>query len=420
MRLSARVVLGFVTALLTVCATATAASASSTDSPFAGKRLWVNPNTTASTAAAKNPSTVNSFLAGVAQATWLTPDTPTSQLSASVRQMTNAAANSGTYPVFVLYAIPGRDCGNYSAGGFSTDAQYRAWVDQAAAGIGNQPAVVIVEPDALTIPPVVIDGRHYGNCSQMTDAQISARYANLKYAVTTLASHANTAVYLDAGHSRWWYDGVPTPDFWTFLPGEIAWRLQQSGIEKARGFSLNISAYFTTASQETYGEALSTRLGGKHYVIDTSRNGTGPHPQEWWCNPPGRALGVLPSAQTAAAHNDATLWVKHPGESDGFCTEHPESTTSVPSGWWDQTDADELYRNAGPSVTTPVNPTPPASTPTPTPTPTRTATPTPTTPTPTPTPTPTRTATPTPTPTPAPTPPSDDFWAWVFRWFFGG
>ena len=43
----------------------------------------------------------------------------------------------------------------------------------------------------------------------------------------------------------------------------------------------------------------------KHFVIDTSRNGQGPwtptasYPDtQDWCNPPGRGLGLLPTADT--------------------------------------------------------------------------------------------------------------------------
>jgi endoglucanase len=61
--------------------------------------------------------------------------------------------------------------------------------------------------------------------------------------------------------------------------------------------------------------------GGSHYVIDTSRNGSGPvddSPMNW-CNPPGRALGVAPTTDTAGEHADAYLWIKRVGESDGSC-----------------------------------------------------------------------------------------------------
>jgi endoglucanase len=76
-----------------------------------------------------------------------------------------------------------------------------------------------------------------------------------------------------------------------------------------------------------------------HFVIDTSRNGRGPldttpygaapynqsaatvkklHDGNW-CNPPGAGLGVRPTANLGGGLQDANLWVKVPGESDGQC-----------------------------------------------------------------------------------------------------
>jgi endoglucanase len=76
-------------------------------------------------------------------------------------------------------------------------------------------------------------------------------------------------------------------------------------------------------------------------VIDTSRNGQGPwtptvsypDPQDW-CNPPGRDLGVLPTANNGLTLLDAYLWLMLPGESDGECTRGfgPAGTT-VDSEW---------------------------------------------------------------------------------------
>jgi endoglucanase len=102
---------------------------------------------------------------------------------------------------------------------------------------------------------------------------------------------------------------------------EIANRLNQVGVEHARGFSLNTSNFFTTDEEIGYGEAVSALTKGAHYVIDTSRNGAGPAPDGPlnWCNPSGRALGVPPTTATAGAHADAYLWVKRPGDSDGAC-----------------------------------------------------------------------------------------------------
>jgi endoglucanase len=82
-----------------------------------------------------------------------------------------------------------------------------------------------------------------------------------------------------------------------------------------------------------YGKELSALVGGKHFVIDTSRNGNGPYeegdPARRWCNPPGRALGETPTTRTAGPLVDAYLWVKRPGESDGECRGGPKA-----GQWW--------------------------------------------------------------------------------------
>ena len=124
--------------------------------------------------------------------------------------------------------------------------------------------------------------------------------------------------------------------------------LKQAGIEEADGFSLNVSNYKATETEIKYGKEISKRLGGKHFVIDTSRNGNGPPVEECknadgeacWCNPPGRALGTPPTTETADPLVDAYLWLKKPGESDGKCNGGPKA------GMFWQERALELARNA--------------------------------------------------------------------------
>lgn len=135
-----------------------------------------------------------------------------------------------------------------------------------------------------------------------------------------LKSHTGTRAYVDAGHPGWITD----------LPW-LARALNQAGISRADGFSLNVSNFHTTPTVLTYARRLSNALGGTpHFVIDTSRNGNGPYAgPDAWCNPPGRALGVPPTADTGEADVDAYLWIKRPGESDGVCRGGPGAGV-----WW--------------------------------------------------------------------------------------
>ena len=168
--------------------------------------------------------------------------------------------------------------------------------------IGSRKAVIILEPDALGL-----------DCLQNDNT-----YSLLRFAIQTLQAHAQTAVYVEA--STW------------VQPDTMASRLQNVGIDKAQGFAINIAGFDTTDKMAQYGNSVSGKVGGKHFVIDTSRNGNGPYDpsqSQPWCNPPDRALGQKPTAATGNAAVDAYLWVKVPGESDGTCRGGPAA-----GQWW--------------------------------------------------------------------------------------
>lgn len=263
--------------------------------PLAGMPFYVNPNSAAIRAAqhADPPSSELTAIANTPQAYWIVPGSS----AATVAKYTGDAAAAGALPVFALYGIPHRDCGSFAAGGFGSAAEYRGWIDGIAADLGSSPAAVIVEPDALAM----------ADC--LSADQRQERYDLIRYAVETLTHDPAAVVYVDGGHLRW------------HSAEDMAARLNQAGVARARGFSLNIANFFTTEDEIGYGEAISGLTNGSHYVIDTSRNGAGPAPDSElnWCNPSGRALGTPPTAATAGAHADAYLWIKRPGESDGTC-----------------------------------------------------------------------------------------------------
>ncbi|HLR98223.1 glycoside hydrolase family 6 protein [Mycolicibacillus parakoreensis] len=269
------------------------------DNPLAGRPFYVDPASEARAAAraVDPPSPELTAIADTPQAYWLDQAFAASTVADTVAGYTGAAAEAGAMPVLALYAIPHRDCGSYAAGGFATGEDYRGWIDAIGAGLGGNPATIIVEPDAIAM----------ADC--LPDDQRAERFALLRYAVQTLSADPAAVVYLDGGHSRW------------LGAEDLAGRLAQAGIEGARGFSLNVTNYYTTEEQIDYGETVSGLTGGTHYVVDTSRNGAGPAPEHPlnWCNPDGRALGVAPTTATAGAHADAYLWIKRVGESDGGC-----------------------------------------------------------------------------------------------------
>jgi endoglucanase len=286
--------------------------------------FYADPNSAASQVLRTQPTnTVAATLAKVPQARWFTPDNSVATIRAAVATYVNGAAAANAIPVLVTYAIPGRDCGSFSAGGFTDAATYDAWIAQVNLGIGATPAVVVIEPDALTQA-----------ITCLTPAQQTARYAMLSYAAQTLGAGSNRMVYLDGGHSRW------------LTATQLAQQLKLAGVQYARGFSLNISNFFVTSEEQAYGEQVATLLGGsKYYVVDVSRNGQGPAPAAPlnWCNPSTAGLGALPTGQTAAAHNDADLWIKAPGQSDGNCA--PGQPTS--GSWYQASAASMLQLRVG-------------------------------------------------------------------------
>ena len=263
--------------------------------PLAGVPFYVNPTSAAMVAAGKAdpPSSELTAVANTPQAFWIVPGSSADRVAAYA----GGAQAAGAMPVFAIYGIPHRDCGSFAAGGMASGDEYRGWIDRIAAGIGSSPAAVIVEPDALAMADCLSPG------------QRQERFDLIRYAVDTLTRNPAAAVYIDAGHLRW------------HSADEMAARLNQAGVDHARGFSLNTANFFTTEDEIGYGEAISGLTNGKNYVIDTSRNGAGPAPDSPldWCNPSGRALGTPPTAETAGAHADAYLWIKRPGESDGSC-----------------------------------------------------------------------------------------------------
>jgi endoglucanase len=336
------------------------------------------------------------LLAQFPAATWLEHGTP-DEVAAQASRVVQQAEVLGEVPVLVVYNIPFRDCAQYSAGGATSAEEYTAWIDGVAAGIGDSPAAVILEPDGLGIIPwyTNIDGNLEWCQPAEADPATAAdeRFAMLNHAVDALGALPSTAVYLDATHNGW------------LNVGDASDRLAKAGVDRAAGFFLNVSNYHWTANLEQYGTWISQCLAGfagdygscpnqywnggpegtaiadligawngvglssagvwsdtatdpalntsginaryagiegeAHFVIDTSRNGQGPWtPPEGvypdaqdWCNPPGRGLGARPTTDTGTPLVDAYLWVKIPGESDGECTRGLGPSGTVDPEW---------------------------------------------------------------------------------------
>ena len=276
--------------------------------PIAGAAFWVNPYSNAKKTAdswrTTRPADAAQMdkIAQNSQAQWF--GGWSGDIYSAVSSAVATVIGSGARPVFVAYNIPQRDCGGLSAGG-TTPTGYRAWIAGFANGLGTSRAVVILEPDAVT------------QLGCLSSADQITRINLIQYAISVLKAKG-AVVYLDGGHSAW------------KSASEQASLLTRASVAAADGFFLNVSNFQYTSNAISYGKAISALVGGKHFIIDTSRNGQGPTADNAWCNPPGRGLGVGSTTFTADPLVDAYLWVKAPGESDGACNGAPAAGAWMP------------------------------------------------------------------------------------------
>jgi endoglucanase len=274
--------------------------------PFVGLRFYVNDYSPAAMAAqnlkAAHPEDAKLLEKIATQPTGVWVGEWSGDVETTVHNLGKATNAKGMVPVVVAYNVPNRDCGQYSSGGSKSSAVYKQWVGDFAKAAGRFRMIVVLEPDALA---------QMTQC--LTPADQKDRMAMLKDAVDTLEATPNVSVYLDAGNAKW------------LAAKDMAKRLVEAGLADADGFSLNVSNYVGTEETIAYGKAISAATGGKHFIIDTSRNGNGATKDAQWCNADGRALGSPPTTTTNDPLVDAFFWIKPPGESDGTCNGGPKA-----------------------------------------------------------------------------------------------
>jgi endoglucanase len=204
------------------------------------------------------------------QAVWFTKGTPKTVMQ-DVRNTVERAADKGQVPVLVAYDIPFRDCAQFSAGGATTVPEYKAWIDGFAAGIGNNKAVVILEPDSLGIIPWYTTFEGVQEWCKPSDANpataASDRFLMLNYAVDTLKALPNVSVYLDGTHSAW------------LNVADNANRLIKAGVQKADGFYLNVSNFQYTSNSAAYGSWVSKCIT---YVTTVNPGDYGSCGNQYW------------------------------------------------------------------------------------------------------------------------------------------
>jgi endoglucanase len=214
-------------------------------------------------------------------------------------------------------------------------AAYKKYVNGMAQGIGSNRVAVVLQPDGY-FAKKAYDAfvKKLGREQALLPARM------LAWTSKTLSALPNTTVYVDMG-SEDWVRGDVEP---------VAKFLKLSGVQYARGFSLNVSHKNYLDREILFAKEVSQALAkmgitGKHAVLDTSDNGqpfagaeinprgadytmpgeidpcTQKHQGE-----PCTALGVPPTTdvdndawglspavdQVAAQYVDAYLWVSRP------------------------------------------------------------------------------------------------------------
>lgn len=285
-----------------------------------GTRLfWVDPVSHANAAALRLQTSQPKEaawlrkLAAEPTAVWFTQ--ATTQPFIEAERLAKAVAGTNHYVVAVIAALPKRDCARYSSPGLAP-AAYRTWIQDIARGLGETPVYWIMEPEALLLTAC------------LKAEEVTERMNLIAESILHLKKNPRAQVYIDVGYPGW------------LSVDEAVQRLMKAGVMTADGFALNVGNYQWTEDCIRYGQDISQKIGGKTFVIDSSRNGKGPVRREAWCNPKNRAIGETPQAPTGIKGLDAYLWLKQPGISDGSCNGGPAA------GQWWEAKAIELMRNA--------------------------------------------------------------------------
>jgi endoglucanase len=272
--------------------------------PLAGVRLFVDPTSPSwlqweayRRSGEDRKAALVWKIAREPKALWVGRYTPT-PLHASLRKQIRMARRAGSVPTFtVLRAIADGCSPGYTGGDAAEDARTRAWYRAVARTIGRARVVILFEPDSL------------GTIDCLTPSRRDDRVRVLRDGVKAFARLPNATVYLEAGASDW----EPAR--------RTARQLRAIGIRRVRGFMLNATHQDWTRANIRHGLAISRRVGGKHFVINTAENGRGPvHYRRGngrritvWCNPGLRGLGPPPTTNTSHRRVDAYLWINRPG-----------------------------------------------------------------------------------------------------------
>lgn len=274
---------------------------------FEGKKLFVDPYNNAKQYVEKNPNAtdVEIFrkIMNTSGVLWL--GDWSEKVSGSIwKAATDALVEfkkQKALNALVLYNIFSRDNGSFSKGGAPSNDAYYAWLGTIESVMGDEDTVYILEPDAAA----------YASAIEDQDKRIK-RLNVLKIACDILNQKGKAKIYVDISHPNW------------LSVDKAVQTLKEIDGMPFEGFSVNVSNFVSTEDCIKWADEIAQQTN-KTYVIDTSRNGNGAHPDDdpntdnpaHYINPAGRAIGEKPTTDTKSRYCDAYLWVKFPTDSDG-------------------------------------------------------------------------------------------------------
>lgn len=208
-----------------------------------------------------------------------------------LNRVLKAAAQARQIPELVVYAIPLRDLGQSSEGGFAnyedylSDNQLSADLVRKFVNATQIHPVIYLEPDSI---PLAVQYRrdHQDNPESR---KIYADRVRVIRALITLYQNAGATVYLEAGHSGWF-------DYGDDDVHRIAEALKASNIAQADGLATNVSNRQPVTLPKTvehtelhYLQRLIPLLETKHLDVrvDTSRNGGKTKARQYYLHPDG-------------------------------------------------------------------------------------------------------------------------------------
>ena len=251
-------------------------------------------------------------------AIWLDASDRVGANEARLRETLDRATAKGQYPEIVVYAIPLRDLGQSSDGGFANyDAYWKdnelnaTLVEAFVKATGLKPRIYL-EPDALSLS-VQYRVDHKNNAESM---RIYAERIAIFRRLIALYRGAGALVYLEAGHSGWF-------DYADENVDRIATALNEAGIDQADGLATNVSnrqpvteagaaASPDGKNERHYLQRLLPRLNNRKLdvVVDTSRNGGKTRAREYFLAPNGMLIDNDTASGNGAAFRLVGNWKK--------------------------------------------------------------------------------------------------------------